>query len=268
VLIEIAAQHRSRPPDLAGTVEIETEYGRLRLQADDAFITPYLVRDKVWEAGETANLAEYLQPGMTFVDIGAHVGYFSVLAARIVGPDGRVYAFEPAPRNYELLLANVWLNGLRNTVCFPWAIADAMAIVDLHLSPTNTGDNRIDAGEAGWEAIPVRAAALDAIGAIVETVHVVKIDVQGAEDRAIRGMEGLLAASPSVKVSAEFWPYGIRRSGGDPRGVLDYYRGLGFTVRVQNADVRGVKTLTDEEIFDLCREKDGQAFVTLLLERR
>jgi hypothetical protein len=55
--------------------------------------------------------------------------------------------------------------------------------------------------------------------------------------------------------------------GGDPRRVLDYYRSLGFAVRVQDADEAGTRVMTDDEILEACREKDGWAFVTLLLER-
>ncbi|HEX4679272.1 MAG TPA: FkbM family methyltransferase [Gaiellaceae bacterium] len=109
---------------------------------------------------------------MTFVDAGAHVGYYTVLAGRLLGPRGLVLAFEPNPRNYELLLANVWRNGLANVVCFPWALSDETGFTDLYLSAENSGDHRIYAREEGRPSVPVRTAALDALTAIRPPVDV------------------------------------------------------------------------------------------------
>ena len=118
-LLAVAAeQHRGVPLDLAGTVEVETTFARLLLDEHDEWITPTLQATQGWEPGQTALLGERITPAMTVVDAGAHVGYFTCQAARLVGPRGLVLAFEPAPRNYELLTANVWRNGFTNVVCF------------------------------------------------------------------------------------------------------------------------------------------------------
>jgi FkbM family methyltransferase len=205
---------------------------------------------------------------MTFIEIGAHVGYFSVLAGKIVGPEGLVFAFDPDERNFALLLANVSRHGLANVVCSPWAVTDRAGFVELHISGNNTGDHRVYAStRRGRRGASARSIALDSLGVVRPPVDLVKLDVQGAEDAAVRGMEALLAASPKVVLSVEFWPYGMQLFGGDPRRVLDYYRSLGFAVRVQDPDEAGTRAMTDDDILEACREKDGWAFVTLLLER-
>ena len=190
------------------------------------------------------------------------VGYFTCQAARLVGPRGLVLAFEPAPRNYELLTANVWRNGFTNVVCFPWALSDAPGFEELRLSASNTGDHRLHGG-AG-ETVTVRVAALDEVLAIRGPVDVVKLDVQGAEHAAIRGMERLLAASPSVLVVAELSPSDARAAGTEPLELLAYYRSLQFQIRVQLPDEKGLLELSDEEIVARAEELEH---VNLVLER-
>jgi FkbM family methyltransferase len=261
LLAAAAAQHAGPPPDLDGTVEVETTFARLLLDERDEWITPTLVATQGWEPGQTAILGERLQPGMTFVDGGAHVGYFTCQAARLVGPRGLVLAFEPAPRNFELLRANVWRNGFGNVVCFPWALGDAGALTPLALSGTNTGDNRL--GASG--DVLVRVARLDDVLAIRPPVDVVKLDVQGWEEAALRGMEALVAGSPGLLVLVELSPGDARAAGSDPRALLDWYRSLGFAVRVQLPDEKGVLELSDD---DLLAKAEDLEHVNLVLERR
>jgi FkbM family methyltransferase len=258
LLASAAAQQRTDPPNLQKAASVETPYGKFFVSEHDIFIREELATGGVWEAGETANIVELLAPGMTFLDIGAHVGYYSIIAGRIVGPLGLVLSFEPEPRNFELLVANAWQNSLTNVACFPWAVADVTGFTELHVSKRNTGDNRIFAGDENWPTFTVRSVALDSLAILRPPLDV---------EALVRGMEGLLAGSPRVVLSVEFWPYGMKLFGSDPRNVLAYYRSLGFRVRVQNSGKAGTKTLTDDEILELCRGQRGQAFVNLLLSR-
>jgi hypothetical protein len=114
-------------------LSVETRYGSLYTHEHDDWITPVLAQQRVLEPGETDFLESRLRAGMTFLDLGAHIGYFSLVAGRLVGPRGLVLAFEPDPRNFELLLANVWRNGLANVVRFPWAVGEASCFASLYL---------------------------------------------------------------------------------------------------------------------------------------
>lgn len=267
LLAAAALQHRGAVPDLAGTIEFETSFGTLHLAEDDEVITPGLTAIGEWEPGETALLGSHLRPGMTFLDVGAHVGYYTVLAGRLVGPRGLVLAFEPDPRNYELLTANVWRNGLSNVVCFPWAVSDRSGFVELHRCSRNTGDHRVYAVDDPRETLRVRCAALDSVLAVRPPVDVVKIDVQGAEEAVVRGAERLLSASPDVLLTVEFGPRELRAFGSDERRLLDYYRALGFAIRVQPPEERGVRTMTDDEILESCRCDGGWTHTNLVLTR-
>jgi FkbM family methyltransferase len=266
---DATGQQRGTPPDLRGTVEVETSFGSLYLPDEDAFITPYLRQHGVWEPEETKLFSRTLRPGQTFVDVGAHVGYFSCLAGRLVGPRGLVLAFEPHPRNHELLLANVWRNGLTNVVVFPWAVTDSNGFADLFAQKKNTGGHLLypwpDETE---EVLRVRTVALDQVVAIRPPLEVVKVDAQGTDDLAVRGMAGLLAASPRATVLVEFWPFGMRLREAEPRGALDFYRALGYRIAVQLPNEPGeARRLSDDEILDYCAGEGGMLHVNLLLER-
>jgi len=268
LLAEAAGRQAGPVPDFEQAATVETEWGPLFIDANDDVIRPAIAEHGVWEPGETALILGWLGSGMTFIDVGAHVGYYTVMAARRVSPGGLVLAFEPSPRNYELLLANVWRNGLTNVACFPWAVSDQPGFIDLFLDERNTGDNRIFRSARHGPAVHVRAVALDALPSIRPPIDVVKIDVQGAEEAAIAGMNGLLARSPSVRVTLEYWPFGLRALGRDERGALDYYRSLGYRLRVQNPEELGIEELTDDEILERCSRNEGELHTNLVLTRR
>lgn len=266
LLVDAAGRQAGPMPDLDRAATVETEWGPLFIDASDEVIRPAIGEHGVWEPGETALLLDWLAPGMTFVDIGAHVGYYTVLAARRVSPGGLVFAFEPSPLNYELLLANVWRNELTNVVCYPWAVSDHMGFLDLFLDERNTGDNRLFQDDRG-PGVRVRAVALDALPSIRPPIDVVKIDVQGAEEAVIEGMKHLLSRSPSARVVLEYWPFGLRALGRDERGALDHYRSLGYRVRVQDPEEPGIAEWTDDEILEHCSKHAGELHTNLVLTR-
>jgi hypothetical protein len=98
-------------------------------------------------------------------------------------------------------------------------------------------------------------------------VDVVKIDVQGAEESVFRGAERLLAASPGALLAVEFAPNELRAFGSEPRRLLDTYRSLGYTIRVQHSEQRGVLELSDDEILEFCAGNDGTLHTNLVLTK-
>ena len=138
-----------------------------------------------------------LQPGMTVVDIGAHLGQFTLLAARRIGPSGRVWAFEPHPRTYSYLKRNIDRNALTDRItAFDQAVSDrsASAILqaDLLQSDFTSLVHVRDASEA--EAVMVITTSLDDIQPPIYP-DVLKIDVEGAELRVLAGLRKTLERS-------------------------------------------------------------------------
>ncbi|OLR92804.1 FkbM family methyltransferase [Actinokineospora bangkokensis] len=223
-------------PGAGGTEVVMTDVGPLRLPAEDTVVLPWLREYGTWEAEESRLLDVLLPAGGTLVDIGAHVGYFTVRGLRRVGAAGRVVAVEPWERARELLRRNVAANTTPDVAAALTVVAgaawDADGPLRLALSAEgNTGDNRIDPG-GGVEVPGVRLATVLGAG----PVHVVKSDAQGRDHRALAGLGEVLRAS-RPHVLTEFDPVAVEEAGSDPVAVLATYRGWGYAVVPVTEDV-------------------------------
>jgi FkbM family methyltransferase len=149
-------------------------------------------------------LATYLKPGHVFCDIGANVGFFTVIAARLVGPSGRVYAFEPMPDNAVLLRRNVELNAFRHVTVVEKAVSSASGQGELLLSHFSGGSALLTATAPPdlKGRIPVELVSVDDLvaGRDVAAPNVVKIDVEGAELDVLRGMSATIQAHKPIIV--------------------------------------------------------------------
>ncbi len=141
-------------------------------------------------------LSKYLHAGMTFYDIGANIGFFSLLAARIVGPSGRVVAFEADPEIAGRLRENLARNGMS------WAFAEQKAVWyerrmvtfarnDLAQSP-DRGLGHVDPEATAEDTIQVDAVTLDGYAQTSSAPDFLKCDVEGAEKEVFRGARRLL----------------------------------------------------------------------------
>lgn len=183
----------------------------------DRMISETLRRERCWEPYETAITLGHLQAGDVYVDVGANIGYYTLVAAARVGAQGKVFAYEPDTANFELLKTNIALNNLKQVQAFPLALHDTSSNGKLFLSSDNFGDHRIyDAGEAR-PSQPIRLAHGDThLGQLTDRIDFLKIDTQGAECSVVKGLQQtLLANRDHLRVILEFCPYGIRHSGAD-----------------------------------------------------
>jgi FkbM family methyltransferase len=137
-------------------------------------------------------LANLLNPGDVFYDVGANVGFFTVIGAKIVGPTGQVYAFEPVPDNYSFLGKNIEINNFRNVSTHKYAISKSGGKGELFLSEYSGGSTLSEASMPPdfKGTLPVELATIDDL--VVEKgflpPSLVKIDVEGAEMDVIQGM--------------------------------------------------------------------------------
>ena len=203
----------------------------LYLDPSDYVMTPFLVKTGTWEPDETEWLVRTVQPGETFVDAGANIGYYTVIAARLVGESGKVYAFEPDPRNLELLRKNVRANGLTNVVIEPKALSNAPGPIKLFLAPNNKGDHRIYQPEGeSRPSVDVEAVRLDEYLQIAgRSLDVLKVDTQGAEGLILEGASGAFAREGDrPAIFMEFWPHAMRSMGTNPTALLEKLRSLRY----------------------------------------
>ena len=198
----------------------------MRIEHLDATDSLHLKVTGVYEPRETALVHRLLKPGMTFVDVGAHIGYYTTMAAELVGPTGRVYAFEPNPATAELLRKNTMRYG--DVVHIVQAAAsDKNGRGKLYLSRNNSGDHRSYA-RPGRESVDVDVVTLDAVleGVVVDFI---KMDAQGVEYDILRGAEATLRRSPRVDGLVEFRPRSMR-PGVKPRMLIEQLHRMGFVL--------------------------------------
>jgi FkbM family methyltransferase len=207
------------------TTDVSTSMGDLFVHAADRVMTPFIHEHGFWEASETAFLRRVLTPGATFVDVGANIGYFSVLASALVGGSGRVIAVEPERRNLALLKANLWRNGCGNAIVLPIAAYRHTGFLPLVLNEDNRGDHQVGWHDGASALVPC-ARLDDLLGGL--DVDVIKIDTQGVDHDVIAGLLRLIRRPVRPTILCEFWLEGMERRGVDPGQVATGYRELGF----------------------------------------
>jgi FkbM family methyltransferase len=173
----------------------------------DCGLAPHLMLDGYWEMWVTEAIADLIKPGMVAADIGANVGYFTLLMAELVGPAGRVHAFEPNPRLAGLLQSSVLANGVSNWVEINQVALNAENGRDMALViPTGEPKNAhmvplVDHLPEG--AVRVPSVRLDS-RIDWQAIEFAKIDVEGAEELVWAGMQGLLDNGRLRTVILEF----------------------------------------------------------------
>jgi FkbM family methyltransferase len=162
-----------------------------------------LAVEGVWEPHVTAVFRERLGRGDVCVDVGANVGYYTLLAAELVGQEGRVYALEPSPETHAALVANVELNGYANVVaqCVAAGGTTGEAVLDSAVQSVRAAIRRPD-DEPGGFRVAVRPLSAIVPEAEAPRLRLIKIDVEGYELEVLRGVEPLLeqGARPAVLV--------------------------------------------------------------------
>lgn len=182
----------------------------------DQYISANLLRVKIWEPFETEVFRRLCRPGDFVVDIGANIGWYSVIASRLVGRSGRVLSLEPEARNLCLLKKNI----------------------------AKSGDD-----EEPRDFVVVKVQTLDALFA--DSPHkptLVKSDTQGSEARILRGGSRLLAGGWRPVFILEFWPYGLINSGDDPLKLWESLVSLGYSLYELSEENPKLITLTEDRL--------------------
>jgi FkbM family methyltransferase len=263
---ETPAEATPSAPKREGPVEVRGN--RMYLDPDDQAITPWL-RKGVWEPLETMLFEGEIEAGDIVVDVGANVGYYTLIAANKVGPQGRVYAFEPDPDAFALLQANIELNALTNVVAIDKALAAEPGRMELFRSSSNLGDHRLyDPGD-GRTAVTVEVTTMDAALADVRGIDLIKIDTQGAECSILAGAGAVLERERDAGIIMEYTPKFIRAFGQEPAACLKRLEGLGFEFYdiLEFAERKGVVKVPLEAILDQYAEA-SERYTNLFLPSR
>jgi len=181
----------------------------------DRFMSADILVHGIWEPFETRIVRALLHPQDTFVDIGANIGWYTLLAGFTLAGGGKVYAFEPDRNNFSILKRNVIHNDLSNVKLECCAVANQKGQEHLFLSPDNRGDHHLYNSEQQRESSEVTVISLDEYFAGGDTsIDMIKMDTQGSESRIFAGMNQIFTRNKErLKMIVEFWPMGMSDSG-------------------------------------------------------
>lgn len=191
----------------------------------------YLFYRGLGEIHELRPFCDSIKPGMTVIDVGANIGVFTLAAARLVGPRGRVIAFEPLLRNYRYLVSNLVLNNYSHIAAEQMAVTNRDGHLELRVwGPDNVTVDRTRSEGPTAETITVPCCRLDTYLSQhgIDRVAVIKIDIEGAEVFALEGMQALLRAQPRPRLVLELHPDLLQPLGYTPQEVLADLRRIGY----------------------------------------
>ena len=231
-----AIEERLRPLIFRGGKDIlvtEVEGFLMGVPAAEWRVAAHYAFRGVMEPGLYRLLQSHIKPGTVFVDIGANTGIYTLLAARLSGEFGTVYAFEPTPHTFAILKDNVQVNGFlerKGVVLHQLAVSDKSGTATLATYLDDSGQNTLFGDERDCVPIVVNTVSLDDALPDGTRVDIVKIDAEGSEPFILRGMKRIIAQNPHIHILMEFAPQNLTRAGLDPRGFLEEIRSMGFAI--------------------------------------
>jgi len=240
-------------------------------------------KNRIHEKATTEIFKKVVKERDIVIDAGANIGYFTLLAARLVGPTGKVFAFEPEPKNYYYLEKNIKLNNYNHVLIFQKAVSDRNGKTKLYICDYDTGHHTINKydgiknyskGRATKEkSIEIETITLDDfLKGRVNKIDVIKMDVEGAEALALAGMDRILKTNENLKMFIEFFPLLIEKMGNSPREfvrkLLEDYKFSIYVIPDDYNAMKGkmVKINSVSELINLCEGEEDH--INLFLEKK
>lgn len=217
----------------------------------------------------TSVIEKYIKPGMIAVDIGAHIGCVALVFSRSVGGNGRIYAFEPEPHNFELLGKNVAHNRLNNVIPVRSALGEREGSVPLYLDTKNFGNMSLSRANipndsVGREVTVPMTTADNYFQAL--QVDFIKMDVQGAEGIIIKGGRNVFRNASYILF--EFWPSGLENMGTNPVELLQDLRRMGFFLYIVDERKKVLRKKGSDDISGIrLNRPDGKGWTNILCTR-
>ena len=190
----------------------------------------YPVFKRKQDACELKLISSIVKPGFNILDIGANIGFYTKVFSDIVGNEGNVHAFEPETLNFNYLKQNV--QSKTNVKIVNKAVSDKTGPIKIYLSKMLNVDHRTYPVDDYADVIEINAITIDDYLDLMNSpvVDFIKMDIQGFEMSALKGMEKTLANNPDLKIITELWPYGLQKAGSSAIEILDFANSKNFNI--------------------------------------
>ena len=209
-----------------------------------------------YEPIETELFKKEIKDGDIVVDIGANIGYFTLLMAKLVGINGKIISFEPEPSNFTLLNKNVIINNYQNVTLEKKGISDYNGRCKFFLSTDAPGMHSLHKIDSKGEEINIDVIKLDEYfntTGLIDKISLIKIDVEGAELQVLNGMKTILK-NKKLKLLIEFIPKHLEKHGTNPDDILKILEKNNFKIyhineKTKKLELKNTKNiLTDSEL--------------------
>lgn len=253
-------------------VEVNLTGYSMYVRTSDRDVGSAIAAKHQYEPHVLAALEELLRPGMTFVDVGANIGFFVAFAAHRVGPSGRVIAVEPLEKNLQLIYATIWRNRFDWVDVYPFAAGSESKLVAMATGSRSSNAEIREISLANGEersAIFAPVRALDTLLPNLGRADVLMFDIEGFEPHAWKGFEHGIAKTRPI-VFTEFHPRCLRSHGAvDPSDYLRHLLSYGREIKVLHQDGTRISCGSVEEVLrewqsvDSKRQNSGFAHIDL-----
>jgi FkbM family methyltransferase len=216
----------------------------------------WLLFVKDFEAAERRFHQAFLRQGDVYVDIGANIGIFTVIAARKVGRTGRVYDFEPIAATYDRLQQNIALNRCKNVSTYPLALSDAPGRAEMTISTDGFDGRNSMAKPTGGEHFALETVSLSTLDAFVAEndlagrITMVKIDVEGWENHVLAGAGRTFSAPDAPLLQVEFTEEALQTANSSSAQLYQALKKFGYDLFLFDEDKRGLKPASQEDVRD------------------
>jgi len=222
---------------------------RMYAHTFDRYFALWMWKLRSLEGFESRLLSRTLKEGMQAVDIGANIGLHALKIAKLVGPSGHVWAIEADGANFATLQRNLSTNGFAYATAIHAAVGAASGEAFVFKSSANAGDHRTFASSGGRAKESVKQIALDDYFPPGQRIDFIKMDIQGAEGAALKGMKRVLTENPGLLLIMEFWPFGLMQATVDPLAVLEELQSLSFSLEWIDDAAKELRPIQDIRAF-------------------
>jgi len=214
--------------------------------------TRYMVLTGEYEEGLMVLMKKEIKLGMNVFDLGANIGVFTLLASKLVGESGHVFSFEPEPYLFKVLKENINLNNLNNVSVYQTAISDKVGTTNFSINLEQDGDNRLNSKTMNVNNLKVKTTTIDEFCKENSLkIDFLKLDIQGSEPKALKGMKQTLTSSTNIKIVTEFFPSAMRDTNSSPEEYLSNLEKYGFKIMKIGNEKNQLRQINKKKLLSL-----------------